>query len=52
MVGLGYTFTQNYMDKVYCYAKDTENYEIHTSVMTTNITPNADYISYFQKMWF
>ncbi|MBQ4515399.1 MAG: nucleotidyltransferase family protein [Clostridia bacterium] len=50
MKKLGY-YTKADFVPVYTYKKEHEYYEIHTSIMSVNITERADYIGYFGKMW-
>lgn len=38
-------------EPVYTYRKEGELYEIHTGIMSVNITNRADYIGYFQNLW-
>ncbi len=50
MEELGYTATADF-EPVYTYQREQEIYEVHTSVMSVNITDRADYIGYFGKLW-
>lgn len=36
---------------VYSYEKSPEHYEMHTEIMTVNVTKNADCKGYFKKLW-
>ncbi|MCR5837735.1 MAG: nucleotidyltransferase family protein [Lachnospiraceae bacterium] len=38
-------------EPVYSYKKEIEYYEIHTDVMEIDVSPKADYVSYFAKTW-
>lgn len=50
MQKLGYTAITDF-EPVYTYQKGKEMYEIHTSIMSVNITDRADYIGYFKDLW-
>ncbi len=50
MQKLGYTATTDF-EPVYTYQKEKEVYEIHTSIMSVNITERGDFIGYFQNLW-
>lgn len=38
-------------EPVYTYEREQEVYEIHTDIMSVNVTNRADYIGYFKKLW-
>ncbi len=50
MQELGYIPTTDF-EPVYTYQKEKEVYEIHTSIMSVNITDRGDYIGYFKNLW-
>ena len=50
MQALDYEVVVGY-EPVYTYRKDEQLYEIHTKIMSVNITERADYIGYFQNLW-
>ncbi|MBE5039332.1 nucleotidyltransferase domain-containing protein [Ructibacterium gallinarum] len=50
MLRLGYTAKVDF-GEVYSYQKGCEHYEIHTSIMTINITQNGAQKEYFEGLW-
>lgn len=50
MLKMGYNVHTDF-EPVYTYYKENELYEIHTSIMSVNITDRADYIAYFSSLW-
>lgn len=50
MKELGYESQVNW-EPVYSYARASEYYEVHTNIMTVNVSDHADYIEYFSRLW-
>lgn len=50
MLKLGYQPEVDY-GEVYVYSKGAEHYEIHTSIMTINVSDGSRTIDYFQNPW-
>ena len=50
MQKLGYQLKKGW-EPVYTYIRDTEYYEIHTSIMDTDIKENSNCIDYFDHAW-
>ena len=50
MQKLGYQLKKGW-EPVYTYLRDTEYYEIHTSIMDTDIKENSNCIDYFDHAW-
>lgn len=50
MKSLGYEVKADY-EPVYSYRRGEEYYEVHTDIMTVNVSDKADYMSYFRRIW-